>query len=52
MDAAGALAHVTVVEPVHALRRAGVLAHLAAARLAAGHAEALAALQPLYLREP
>ncbi len=50
--ATGALAHVTVIEPVHALRRAGVLAQLAAVRLAAGHAESLAALQPLYLREP
>lgn len=50
--AVGACAHVTIIEPVHGLRRAGVLAHLAALLLEAGHAETLTSLQPLYLREP
>ncbi|MCS6825194.1 MAG: tRNA (adenosine(37)-N6)-threonylcarbamoyltransferase complex dimerization subunit type 1 TsaB [Caldilinea sp.] len=47
-----ALSHVTVIEPVYGLRRAGVLAHVAAQLLEAGVAESLASLQPLYLREP
>lgn len=51
-DAVCALSQVTVIPPVHALRRAGVLAHLGAALLAAGPGETLAGLQPLYLREP
>ncbi|MBE2236533.1 MAG: tRNA (adenosine(37)-N6)-threonylcarbamoyltransferase complex dimerization subunit type 1 TsaB [Caldilineaceae bacterium] len=50
--AVGACAHVTIIEPVHGLRRAGVLAHMAALLLEAGHAETLTSLQPLYLREP
>jgi tRNA threonylcarbamoyladenosine biosynthesis protein TsaB len=51
-DAMQALPQVTVIPPVHAQRRAGVLAHLGAALLAAGQADTLAGLQPLYLREP
>lgn len=51
-DAVSALPQVTVISPVHALRRAGVLAQLGAALLAAGQGDTLAALQPLYLREP
>jgi tRNA threonylcarbamoyl adenosine modification protein YeaZ len=46
------LPHVTLVDAVAGLRRAGVLARLAARHLAAGHADDLAALQPLYLQEP
>jgi tRNA threonylcarbamoyladenosine biosynthesis protein TsaB len=46
------LAHVTVVDGVSALRRAGVLAHLAAQRIAAGHVDDLTTLQPLYLQAP
>lgn len=47
-----ALAHVTVLDPIHTLRRAGSLAQLAAAFLQAGDVETLASLQPLYLRAP
>ena len=47
-----ALAHVVVIEPVYGLRRAGVLAHVAARLLEAGVVESLSSLQPLYLREP
>lgn len=43
------LAHVTVVDAVSGARRAGNLAHLAAQHLHHGHADPLAALQPLYL---
>lgn len=46
------LSHVTLIEPVYGLRRAGVLAHVAARLLAGGVVESLASLQPLYLREP
>lgn len=46
------LVHVTVIDPVHGLRRAGALAVLAAKLLGAGITDSLAALQPLYLREP
>ncbi len=46
------LAHVTVVDAAAGLRRAGVLARLAARHLAAGHADDPAALQPLYLQDP
>lgn len=47
-----ALAHVMVLDPIHSLRRAGILAHLAVAFLEAGCVETLASLQPLYLRAP
>ncbi len=46
------LAHVTALDSVYAMRRAGVLARLAATYLAAGHADSLDSLQPLYLRQP
>ena len=46
------LSRVIVLDPVYAMRRAGVLARLAAAHLAAGHVDSLDALQPLYLRQP
>jgi tRNA threonylcarbamoyl adenosine modification protein YeaZ len=52
LDAVASLPHVIVVDGVSALRRAGVLAQLAAQRLAAGQTHDLAALQPLYLQEP
>lgn len=46
------LAQSTVLDPTFAMRRAGALARLAARHLAAGHADSLEALQPLYLRQP
>jgi tRNA threonylcarbamoyladenosine biosynthesis protein TsaB len=46
------LQHVRCVDAVTGLRRAGQLARLAALHLAAGHGDAPAALQPLYLRNP
>lgn len=46
------LAHVRCVDPVTSLRRAGQLARLAALHLAAGQADTLETLQPLYLRNP
>ena len=46
------LDHVTLVDAVSAQRRAGVLARLAAHRLAQGQTDDLAALQPLYLQGP
>jgi tRNA threonylcarbamoyladenosine biosynthesis protein TsaB len=52
VDAVAALKHVTLVDGIHAMRRAGVLAHLAAEQLALGHADDVATLQPLYLQEP
>ncbi len=51
-EAVRVLPQVTVIPPVHALRRAGALAQLGARLLAAGQANALETLQPLYLREP
>lgn len=50
--AVGPLSHVTLLDSVSALRRAGNLARLAARLLAAGISDDLAALQPLYLRNP
>lgn len=44
--------HVVRIEPTYGLRRAGVLAHVAAQFLAAGVVESPASLQPFYLREP
>jgi len=46
------LDHVCLVDGVSALRRAGHLARLAALLLAAGSADDLASLQPLYLQNP
>jgi tRNA threonylcarbamoyladenosine biosynthesis protein TsaB len=51
-EAVGVLAHVTVLDNVSGLRRAGHLARLAAAHLAAGTHDALETLQPIYLRAP
>ena len=50
--AVASLAHVTVIDAVSSLRRAGQLARLAALHLAAGVEDDLATLQPLYLRSP
>lgn len=44
--------HVTVLDAVSGWRRAGQLARLAALHLAAGVADPLRALEPLYLRAP
>lgn len=52
LEAVAALRHVTVVDCISAMRRAGVLAHLAAQQIAAGQVDDLTTLQPLYLREP
>jgi hypothetical protein len=41
-----------VVDAISAMRRAGVLAHLAAQRIAVGEADDLKTLQPLYLQAP
>ncbi len=46
------LSHVTLLDPVSSWRRAGQLARLAALHFAAGTEDDLAALQPLYLRNP
>ncbi|RIK37524.1 MAG: tRNA (adenosine(37)-N6)-threonylcarbamoyltransferase complex dimerization subunit type 1 TsaB [Chloroflexi bacterium] len=50
--AAAVLDHVAVVDAVSGWRRAGSLAQLAVRRLAAGLADDLKTLQPLYLRNP
>lgn len=52
LDAVATLQHVTVVDAISAMRRAGVLARLAAQQIAAGQSDDLAALQPLYLQGP
>lgn len=52
VDAVAALSHVTLVDGISAMRRAGVLAHLAAQQLAQGQVDDLATLQPLYLQGP
>lgn len=49
---AARLAHVHIVDNVSAWRRAGHLARLAAELLSAGTEDALASLQPIYLRAP
>jgi tRNA threonylcarbamoyladenosine biosynthesis protein TsaB len=46
------LEHVHCVDHVTGLRRAGQLARLAAAHVAAGRRDAIETLQPLYLRNP
>ena len=43
---------VTLIDGVSGLRRAGMLARLAASHLAAGQEDDLDRLQPIYLREP
>ncbi|MCC6455315.1 MAG: tRNA (adenosine(37)-N6)-threonylcarbamoyltransferase complex dimerization subunit type 1 TsaB [Caldilineaceae bacterium] len=50
--AVSSLRHVTLVDGISAMRRAGVLAHLAAQRIAAGQVDELTTLQPLYLQGP
>jgi tRNA threonylcarbamoyladenosine biosynthesis protein TsaB len=50
--AVAGLANVTPVDGLSGLRRAGMLARLAALHLAAGHADSLDTLEPIYLREP
>lgn len=50
VEAVAPLSHVTVVDGVSAMRRAGVLARLAAQQVAAGQVDGLSALQPLYLQ--
>jgi len=45
------LSHVTALDGVSGLRRAGMLAWLAARHLAAGHADTLDTLEPIYLRQ-
>jgi tRNA threonylcarbamoyladenosine biosynthesis protein TsaB len=52
LEAVAPLRHVTAVDGISAMRRAGVLAHLAAQRLTAGQVDDLATLQPLYLQGP
>ncbi len=52
LDAVSPLRHVTVVDPISAMRRAGLLAHLAAQQIAVGQLDDLATLQPLYLQAP
>jgi tRNA threonylcarbamoyladenosine biosynthesis protein TsaB len=52
LDAVAPLSHVIVVDPISAMRRAGLLAHLAAQQIAAGQVDNLATLQPLYLQGP
>jgi tRNA threonylcarbamoyladenosine biosynthesis protein TsaB len=51
-QAVAPLRHVTVVDGIHTMRRAGVLAHLAAQQIAAGRVDDLKTLQPLYLQGP
>ena len=51
-QAVAGLPHVTLVDGISAMRRAGVLAHLAAQQIAAGKTDDLQTLQPLYLQEP
>ena len=46
------LAHVTIVDDISGLRRAGQLAQLATTCFAQGMGDDLATLQPLYLRNP
>ena len=52
LDAVASLRHVTVVDGVSGIRRAGVLARLAAEQIAAGQMDDLTTLQPLYLQGP
>jgi tRNA threonylcarbamoyladenosine biosynthesis protein TsaB len=52
LEAVAPLRHVTVVDGISAMRRAGVLARLAAQQMAAGQVDDLKTLQPLYLQAP
>ena len=51
-EAGTAIPGVVALDGVSGLRRAGMLAWLGARHLAAGHADSLDSLEPLYLREP
>lgn len=51
-DSVSDLPGATLLDGVSGLRRAGMLAWLGARHLAAGHADSLDSLEPLYLREP
>lgn len=51
-ESATGLPNLTAVDGVSGLRRAGMLARLASRHLAAGHADSLDTLEPIYLREP
>lgn len=52
LDALSSFSHIMVVDSISALRRAGVLAHLAAQQIATGNTHDLQSLQPLYLQGP
>jgi tRNA threonylcarbamoyladenosine biosynthesis protein TsaB len=52
LDAVAPLSHVTVIDAISTMRRAGVLAHLAAQRITAGQTDDIKTLQPLYLQGP
>lgn len=52
VEAVASLPHVTMVDSISALRRAGALAHLAAQQIATGQTDDLQTLQPLYLQAP
>ena len=52
IEAVSSLSHVTIVDSISTMRRAGLLAHIAAQRIAAGHVDDLVSIQPLYLQGP
>ena len=52
LEVVAPLDHVTVVDSVSAMRRAGVLAYLAAQQIRQGQTDDLATLQPIYLQGP
>jgi tRNA threonylcarbamoyladenosine biosynthesis protein TsaB len=52
LNAVAPLRHVTVIDEISAMRRAGVLAQLAAQEIAAGKTDDIKTLQPLYLQGP
>jgi tRNA threonylcarbamoyladenosine biosynthesis protein TsaB len=51
-ESVAGLPNLTAVDGVSGLRRGGMLARLASRHLAAGHADSLDTLEPIYLREP
>lgn len=52
LDALSSLPYLVIVDGISALRRAGVLAHLAAQQITIGNTTDLESLQPLYLQGP
>jgi tRNA threonylcarbamoyladenosine biosynthesis protein TsaB len=52
LSAVAPFSHVVVVDAISAMRRAGVLAHLATQQIVAGDVDDLRTLQPLYLQGP